>query len=113
MIPKSRLAGMKGRLLACAIRHAGHYLKLQKSAKKLLLLITDGEPADIDVRDPQYLRYDTKRLEEMACSGMTTFCISLTHEQTVCLRVFEPLHRSGSCGTATRKLPSLYAGLTR
>ena len=64
--------------MGAAIRHAGHYLKLQKSAKKLLLVITDGEPADMDVRDPQYLRYDTKKaVEEMARSGVTTFCMSL------------------------------------
>jgi nitric oxide reductase NorD protein len=54
-IPKARLAGMTGQLstrMGAAMRHATHYLKLQKSAKKLLLVITDGEPADVDVRDP-------------------------------------------------------------
>ena len=53
--PKARLAGMTGQLstrMGAAIRHAGHHLKLQRSAKKLLIVITDGEPADIDVRDP-------------------------------------------------------------
>ena len=28
--------------------------------KHSLLLLTDGEPADNDGRDPQYLRFDTK-----------------------------------------------------
>ena len=69
-VPKARLAGMTGQLstrMGAAIRHAGHHLKLQRSAKKLLIVITDGEPADIDVRDPQYLRYDTKKaVEEVA-----------------------------------------------
>ena len=63
-IPKAKLAGMTGQLstrMGAAIRHASHYLKLQNSSKKLLLVITDGEPADVDVRDPQYLRFDTKK----------------------------------------------------
>ncbi|HNA30412.1 MAG TPA: nitric oxide reductase activation protein NorD, partial [Thiobacillaceae bacterium] len=79
--PKARLAGMTGQLstrMGSAIRHAGHHLKLQRSAKKLLIVITDGEPADIDVRDPQYLRYDTKKaVEEVAKFGVTTYCMSL------------------------------------
>ncbi|HQT26918.1 MAG TPA: VWA domain-containing protein, partial [Burkholderiales bacterium] len=58
--PKARLAGMTGQLstrMGAAVRHAAHYLKQQRSSKKLLMVITDGEPADVDVRDPQYLRY--------------------------------------------------------
>lgn len=54
-IPKAKLAGMTGQLstrMGAAIRHTSHYLKLQRSTKKLLLVITDGEPSDIDVRDP-------------------------------------------------------------
>jgi len=119
-IPKSRLAGMKGQFstrMGAAIRHAGHYLKLQKSAKKLLLLITDGEPADIDVRDPQYLRYDTKKaVEEMARSGMTTFCISLDpRADQYVSRVFGAKNYIvlDHVERLPEKLPSLYAGLTR
>ena len=79
--PKAKLAGMTGQLstrMGAAVRHAGHYLKLQRSAKKLLIVITDGEPADIDVRDPQYLRMDTKKaVEEVARDGVMTYCMSL------------------------------------
>jgi nitric oxide reductase NorD protein len=36
------------------------------------------EPADIDVRDPQYLRHDTKKaVEELATRGVKTFCLTL------------------------------------
>ncbi|MEZ5645190.1 MAG: VWA domain-containing protein [Burkholderiaceae bacterium] len=58
-VAKARLAGMEGQLstrMGAAIRHATAALKAQRSSKKLLLVITDGEPADVDVRDPQYLR---------------------------------------------------------
>ncbi|MDD3530722.1 MAG: VWA domain-containing protein, partial [Gallionellaceae bacterium] len=76
--PKARLAGMTGQLstrMGAAIRHAGHHLKQQRSARKLLIVITDGEPADIDVRDPQYLRHDTKKaVEEVARHGVLTYC---------------------------------------
>ncbi len=119
-VPKSRLAGMSGQLstrMGAAIRHAGHYLKLQKSAKKLLLVITDGEPADVDVRDPQYLRYDTKKaVEEMARSGVTTFCMSLDpRADQYVSRIFGAKNYMvvDHVERLPEKLPVLYAGLTR
>ncbi|MDP2786140.1 MAG: nitric oxide reductase activation protein NorD [Sulfurimicrobium sp.] len=118
--PKSRLAGMSGQLstrMGAAIRHAGHYLKLQKSAKKLLLVITDGEPADVDVRDPQYLRYDTKKaVEEMARCGVTTFCMSLDpRADQYVSRIFGAKNYMvvDHVERLPEKLPLLYAGLTR
>jgi len=119
-VPKSRLAGMSGQLstrMGAAIRHAGHYLKMQKSAKKLLLVITDGEPADVDVRDPQYLRYDTKKaVEEMARSGVTTFCMSLDpRADQYVSRIFGAKNYMvvDHVERLPEKLPVLYAGLTR
>ena len=119
-LPKSRLAAMSGQLstrMGAAIRHAGHYLKLQKSAKKLLLVITDGEPADIDVRDPQYLRYDTKKaVEEMARAGVTTFCMSLDpRADQYVSRIFGARNYMvvDHVERLPEKLPVLYAGLTR
>ena len=118
--PKARLAGMSGQLstrMGAAIRHAGHYLKLQKSAKKLLLVITDGEPADVDVRDPQYLRYDTKKaVEEMARSGVTTYCMSLDpRADQYVSRIFGAKNYMvvDHVERLPEKLPVLYAGLTR
>lgn len=78
---KGHLAGMTGQLstrMGTVIRHASSILHRRPSHTKLLLLITDGEPADNDVRDPQYLRQDAKKaVEEAASSGIATFCISL------------------------------------
>jgi nitric oxide reductase NorD protein len=78
---KGRLAGIKGGLstrMGAAIRHAGGDLLTQSSAKKILLILTDGEPADIDVDDPQHLRMDAKKaVEELRSHGIITFCISL------------------------------------
>ncbi len=80
-MPKARLAGMQGSLstrMGTALRHAAWHLARQPSARKLLLLITDGEPADVDERDPQYLRHDTKKaVEELARRGIDTYCLTL------------------------------------
>ena len=118
--PKARLAGMTGQLstrMGSAIRHAGHHLKLQRSAKKLLIVITDGEPADIDVRDPQYLRYDTKKaVEEVAKFGVTTYCMSLDpRADNYVSRIFGQKNYMvvDHVQRLPEKLPMLYAGLTR
>jgi len=119
-IPKGRLAGMTGQLstrMGAAIRHASHYLKLQKSSKKLLLVITDGEPADVDVRDPQYLRHDTKKaVEEAARSGVVTYCMSLDpRADQYVSRIFGARNYMvvDHVERLPEKLPILYAGLTR
>ncbi len=78
---KACLAGMKGGLstrMGTALRHAGQQLIKQQERRKLILLVTDGEPADIDERDPQYLRHDTKKaVEELHTNGVLTYCLSL------------------------------------
>ncbi len=118
--PKAKLAGMTGQLstrMGAAIRHAGHHLRLQRSAKKLLIVITDGEPADVDVRDPQYLRYDTKKaVEEVAKLGITTYCMSLDpRADNYVSRIFGQKNYMvvDHVQRLPEKLPLLYAGLTR
>jgi len=118
--PKAKLAGMTGQLstrMGTAIRHAGHHLQLQRSAKKLLIVITDGEPADVDVRDPQYLRYDTKKaVEEVAKLGVTTYCMSLDpRADNYVSRIFGQKNYMvvDHVQRLPEKLPLLYAGLTR
>ncbi|OFZ71197.1 MAG: VWA domain-containing protein [Betaproteobacteria bacterium RBG_16_58_11] len=118
--PKAKLAGMTGQLstrMGAAIRHAGHHLKLQRSAKKLLIVITDGEPADVDVRDPQYLRYDTKKaVEEIGRDGVVTYCMSLDpRADQYVARIFGQKNFMvvDHVQRLPEKLPLLYAGLTR
>lgn len=78
---RGRLAGMQGgwsTRMGPALRHAGHYLRHQPQRKKLLLVLTDGEPSDIDERDPLYLRADCRKaVEELSRTGVTTYCLSL------------------------------------
>jgi hypothetical protein len=119
-LPKSRLAGMTGQLstrMGAAIRHATHYLNNQRTSKKLLMVITDGEPADIDVRDPQYLRYDAKKsVEDAARNGISTFCMTLDpRADQYVSRIFGTKNYMvvDQIARLPEKLPLLYAGLTR
>jgi hypothetical protein len=119
-LAKARLAGMQGQLstrMGTAIRHATAALKAQRSSKKLLLVITDGEPADVDVRDPQYLRHDTKKAVEAAArNGVTTYCMSLDpRADSYVGRIFGERHYLvvDKVERLPEKLPVLYAGLTR
>jgi nitric oxide reductase NorD protein len=117
---KARLAGMSGQLstrMGAAMRHAGSILQRQPSNKKLLLLVTDGEPADNDVRDPQYLRYDAKKaVEELTRNGITPYCLSLDPgaDQYVS-RIFGAKNYMvmDHIQRLPEKLPALYMGLTR
>jgi len=78
---KGRLAAMEAGFstrMGGAIRHASHYLEGQKADKKLMLILTDGEPSDIDVDDEQYLISDTKKaVDELSSKGINSYCITL------------------------------------
>jgi len=78
---KARLAAMDAGFstrMGGAIRHAAHYLEAQHADKKLMLILTDGEPSDIDVEDEKYLISDTKKaVDEISSKGMYSYCISL------------------------------------
>ena len=117
---KSRLAGMTGQLstrMGAAMRHAGSILKRQPSNKKLLLVITDGEPADNDVRDPQYLRFDAKKaVEGLTRDGISTYCLSLDpRADQYVSRIFGARNYMvvDHVERLPEKLPMLYMGLTR
>ena len=117
---KSRLAGMSGQLstrMGAAIRHAGSILQRQPNNKKLLLVLTDGEPADNDVRDPQYLRFDAKKaVEALTRNGINTYCLSLDpRADQYVSRIFGAKNYMvvDHVQRLPEKLPLLYMGLTR
>jgi hypothetical protein len=117
---KARLAGMHGgrsTRMGAALRHAGALLRRQPSRRKLLLVLTDGEPADVDVRDPQYLRHDARKaVEALGRDGVTSFCLSLDpHADEYVARIFGA-NRSFVLDNIQRlpeRLPLLYMSLTR
>ncbi len=116
---KSRLAGMTGGLstrMGAALRHAGHHLLNQTERKKLILLVTDGEPADIDERDPQHLRIDTKKaVEELATKGVMSYCLTLDpNADHYVKRIFGANNYTiiDHVDRLPEKLPVLFASLT-
>ncbi|MEA3277168.1 MAG: nitric oxide reductase activation protein NorD [Pseudomonadota bacterium] len=116
---KSRMAGMKGGLstrMGAALRHAGWHLTQQSAQKRLVLVITDGEPADIDERDPQYLRHDTKKaVEDLAMQGVYTYCLTLDPDaDRYVARIFGENNYSivDHVERLPERLPAVFAALT-
>ncbi len=117
---KAHLAGMTGQLstrMGAAVRHAGTLLKQRASAKKILFILTDGEPADNDEHDPQYLRFDTKKaVEELARNGINTFCLTLDpYADEYVSRIFGAKNFLvlDHVSRLPEKLPELYLSLTK
>ena len=80
-LARARLAGMRAGLstrLGTALRHAGRALRERPAQRKLLLVVSDGEPSDVDVHDPEYLvrdaQYATVRNRRF---GVQSFCVGL------------------------------------
>jgi len=60
----ARLAGLSSGLstrLGTALRHAGRVIGQTRASRKLLIVLTDGEPSDIDVADTFDLIEDARR----------------------------------------------------
>lgn len=117
---KAKLAGMKGGLstrMGAAIRHAGDYLAKQTSRQKLLLVITDGEPADIDERDGQYLKQDAKKaVEELNSHGIFSYCLTIDPFADKYVQNIFGASRFAIVDKVARlpeKLPALFANLTK
>lgn len=117
---KSRLAGMQGGLstrMGAAMRHAAQHLLKQPERRKLLLLVTDGEPSDIDERDPQHLRHDTRKaVDELWSRGVMTYCLTLdANADSYVKRIFGENNYTivDHVDRLPEKLPVLFASLTR
>ncbi|NOY71354.1 MAG: VWA domain-containing protein [Gammaproteobacteria bacterium] len=117
---RSRLAGMKGGLstrMGAAMRHAGYHLLKQSERRKLLLIVTDGEPADIDERDPQHLRNDTKKaVEELYSTGILSYCLTLDpNADSYVKRIFGNNNYTivDNVDKLPEQLPVLFASLTK
>lgn len=78
---KARLAAMKAGYstrMGAAMRHAAHYLGARSADKKLMLILTDGKPSDVDTHDERLLIEDTRQaVKELDQQGIFSYCISL------------------------------------
>ena len=116
---KARLAGLSGSYstrMGAAIRHASSLLAQRSERKKLIFVVTDGEPADNDVRDPQYLRADTKKaVEQAGRMGVNCYALSLDPYADQYVSSIFGAGRFTVLDHVERlpeKLPMLYLGLT-
>ena len=117
---RANLAGLRSGLstrLGAAIRHAGADLARQRSHRRLLLAVTDGEPSDIDVDDSRYLVEDARKaVHQLGRFGIDTFCVGLDSDADSSLgRIFG--QRNAITIAAVERLaellPKLYMTLSR
>lgn len=117
----------RGRLLAikpgyytrmgAAVRRATQMLGQQPTERRLLLILTDGKPNDLDVYEGRYGVEDTRQaIMEARRAGLQPFCVTIDERAQDYLP-----HIFGSSAYALirnpaelpHKLPLLYAQLTR
>jgi len=116
---KGRLAAMEAGYstrMGAALRHAAHYLGARQADKKLLLVLTDGEPSDIDVHDPELLIQDThKAVQELDQDGIYTYCINLDPQaDDYVQKIFGKQYTViDKVERLPEKLPQLFMALTR
>lgn len=116
---EARLAGLQSTLstrLGAAIRHAGADLAKQRSHRRMLMVVTDGEPSDIDVQDPRYLVEDARRaVQALNKAGIDTFCVGLDSDADSYLpRIFGQRNAItvATVERLTELLPKLYSTFT-
>ncbi|MCK9285218.1 MAG: nitric oxide reductase [Rhodocyclaceae bacterium] len=103
--------------LGAAIRHSTALLERQPNRQRLLLILSDGKPHDLDLYEGRYGIEDTRMsLIEARAKGIRPFCITIDREGGSYLP-----HMFGAHGYAlvrrpeelSTRLPLLYAQLTR
>ncbi|VVP17461.1 hypothetical protein PS858_03629 [Pseudomonas fluorescens] len=81
---RGRIQGLKPGYytrMGAAIRQATQLLGKSKRRSKLLLLLTDGKPNDLDVYEGRYGVEDTREaVREARRQGLTPFCITIDRE---------------------------------
>jgi nitric oxide reductase NorD protein len=64
--------------MGAAIRHATLQLSARPEHRRLLMLLTDGKPNDLDIYEGRYGLEDTRHAVHQAiAAGLTPFCITI------------------------------------
>ncbi|MBE9567478.1 MAG: VWA domain-containing protein [Proteobacteria bacterium] len=102
--------------MGAAIRHATQLLVKEASAQKLLLILTDGKPNDVDKYEGRYGIEDTRMaVLEAEKLGLRPFCVTIDEQAEDYLpylfgsRSYVLIHNAEEL---PRKLPMLYLRLT-
>ncbi len=103
--------------MGTAIRHASDLLEKETSAQKLLLIITDGKPNDLDKYEGRYGIEDTRQaILEAEKKGLQPFCVTIDEKAEDYLPYLFGKNAYILIKNAAElpaKLPSLYLRLTR
>lgn len=103
--------------MGAAIRHSSQLLAKQAATQRLLLILTDGKPNDLDQYEGRYGVEDTRvAIHEARQMGLRPFCVTIDEKGSNYLP-----HLFGVNGYVVirkpselpRELPMLYAQLTR
>jgi nitric oxide reductase NorD protein len=103
--------------MGAAIRHASQLLAKQPATQRLLLILTDGKPNDLDQYEGRYGVEDTRvAIHEARQMGLRPFCVTIDEKGSSYLP-----HLFGVNGYVVirkpaelpKELPMLYAQLTR
>ena len=90
---ESRLKQLQSGLstrMGAALRHASAALAQQTAGHRVLVMLTDGEPSDVDVVEDDYLVEDARHaVVSAAASGIRSFCLTLDrHADPYVRRIF-------------------------
>jgi nitric oxide reductase NorD protein len=103
--------------MGAAIRHATERLAARPERQRLLLILTDGKPNDLDVYEGRYGLEDTRHAVQAArAAGLTPFAVTideLAHDYLPLLfgrQGYALVHRPQDL---VQRLAGLYATLTR
>ncbi|GGC98168.1 nitric oxide reductase activation protein NorD [Halopseudomonas salina] len=102
--------------MGAAIRQATEILKEQPAEQRLLLLLTDGKPNDLDLYEGRYGMEDTRQaLLEARKAGLEPFCVTIDQQAADYLPyLFGPqrFHLLHNAAELPSLLPRLYLTLT-
>lgn len=116
---KGRLAAMQAGYstrMGAAMRHAAHTLEQRQADKKLMLVLTDGEPADVDAGDERLLIEDARiAVRELDQKGIYTYCINLDAKADDYVADIFGHHYSviDNVARLPERLPQLFMSLTK
>jgi Mg-chelatase subunit ChlD len=117
--PAARLAGVRAghsTRLGAALRHTGEGLLARPADQRLLLVLTDGVPSDVDAPDPQHLVADAAHaVRTLAAQGLPVHAVSVAQGTDAVLRqVFgQRFSVVDRVEQLPRRLPEVFAALAR
>jgi Mg-chelatase subunit ChlD len=107
-----------GTRIGAALRHSGYRLSRVEARQRLVLLVTDGKPLDVDY-DPntRYAQYDVRKAcQENRRLGVTVLCISTDGDSRADMGIMFPRGRFAilrNLDELPRRLAGLYIRLTK